>query len=131
MREFVKKHNQLQHTRGVTYRVKYDKWHGHGIEISISRDIMAEMKWNVTKTLVDLEWDRCRMYIVHRPDGMYKVRFSHTSYECHPQRDVAGRFVGCIKCAWKQEMGLPKIETRTFCSDIKIGKSTLSFAMPR
>jgi hypothetical protein len=130
MRDFVKKHNQLQHCRGISYRVKYDNWHGYGIEISISRDIMAEAGWHIG-TMIDFEWDKCRIYLIKKDDGMYKVRFSHTSYECHPQKKIPGRFVGCIRCVWKPEFKLPKINPRVFCSDIRISKTLISLAMPR
>jgi len=130
MRDFVKKHHQLQHVRGITYRVAFDKnrscWH---VEISISRDIMKEANWAI-EDHVDVAWDDRRIYLIKKEDGMYKLRFGHYAYSCHPQKRLSGRFVGCIRCVWKPEFGLPKVNPRVHCQDIKIGKKTVSFLLP-
>ena len=130
MRDFVNNHSQLQHVNGITYRVGYDKAHSYRIEISLSRDTMRNAGWKIGD-LVDLEWDECRIYLVRKPEGMYKLRFSHTSYKCHPQKHIPGRFVGCIKCAWKPELKLPKINPKVHCDDVHIGNKIVSFAMPK
>jgi hypothetical protein len=132
MRDFVKKHSQLQHIRGITYRVAFDKCRGRGwhLEISISRDIMREAGWAIND-YVDLEWDNCRIYFVKKVDGMYKLRFGHSAYSCHPQRRVPGRFVGCIRCVWRPNFGLPKVNPRVHCDDIRVGKTIISFAKPK
>ena len=129
MREFVSRHSQLQHVRGIAYVVRHDKWHGPMLEVSISRDIMRDAGWSIG-TLVDVEWDKCRMYLVRRKDGMYKLRFSHTSYRCHPQASHAGRFVGWLKCTWKAETGLPDIPKRAMCGEIHVGNRVVSFRLP-
>lgn len=129
MRQFVKSHSQLQHRRGITYVVRHDKWHSYWLEIDISREVMCEAGWSIAD-YVDVEWDKCRMYLRKCINGMYKIRFSHSNYSCHPQRMVPGRFVGVVKCSWKPEYMLPKVEPRVHCEDIHIGKVTISFRLP-
>jgi hypothetical protein len=129
MRQFVQRHSQLHHVRGITYVVKHDKWHGYWLEIDISREVMREAGWRITDK-VEVEWDKCRMYLVKKPEGMYKIRFSHCSYDCHPQKLVPGRFVGVVKCSWKPEYMLPRVSPRVYCDDIRVGKSSVSFRLP-
>lgn len=133
MREFVNRHSQLQHVSGITYALKRDPYHGPQVEVCISRDIMRKAGWAVG-TLVDVEWDKCRLYLVCKPAGMYKIRFSHSSYECHPEAKQAGRFVGRLRFAWYPATKLPDTgPKRAWCSDIRVGRKgrEVSCALPR
>lgn len=130
MRDFIGRHSQLHHVRGVTYRTMYDKTHRKSrIEVNISRDIMRDAGWYVG-VYVDVEFDTCRMYLVRKERGMYKVRTTHYKQNCHPQIAVPGRFVGSIFMAYKPETKLPMATIRHYCDDVRIGNKVISFRLP-